>query len=159
MHTLQLMLSFVVFGLFFSIIFGLTLGKDVEGEDWHLPQSQRVWIYLLGLSTFGTIAHAMFNYAARIAPAGLGAIARSSNLIWTYAFEMLVFHHVPTFTTAIGVVLVFISLTIITMTKISDEKSAMSPPLPIQLLTARVRPRGLPLAHGSGMGTWNTSLR
>lgn len=120
-HTLQLLFSWCCFGFIASIGFGFTIGKVVEG-DWVVPQSNTTWGYILGTCAVGTMAHALLNYAGRFVPAGLCALIRSTDILWAYILEIVVFHEVPSSTTILGVALVIISLVMIALEKIRDEK-------------------------------------
>ena len=68
----------------------------------------------------------LLNYAERFAPAGLGSIARSSDILFGYILEMIVFNEIPSWTTLIGVVLILIALTIVAYEKYKDEKAKQS---------------------------------
>jgi drug/metabolite transporter (DMT)-like permease len=85
-HTLQLLFSWVLFGLIFSSLLGVAL-PAIFGQtlSWALPPSKAVWGFLLGCCCFGTVAHFLLNFAARHSNPGLASIVRSSGILWAYA--------------------------------------------------------------------------
>jgi len=121
-HTLQLIVSWAVFGAFFGTCVGMSsVGIELEGA-WRMPQSKAEYAYILGLCCVGSVAHFLMNFAAKLAPAGLSAIARSSDILWSYSFEIVIFHVVPRAVTLFGVVLIVTSLAGIALQKVHDEK-------------------------------------
>jgi drug/metabolite transporter (DMT)-like permease len=110
-HTLNLLFSWCVFGLMFSTIILCIAGKF----SW--PSSNVTWMYILASCIFGTSAHFLLNYAARLAPAGVAAIIRSSGIVWSYLLEVIVFHEVPQAWTLLGVGLIMASLLVIALEK------------------------------------------
>ena len=119
-HTLQLLLSWSLCGLTASLICGRTLGRLVEGR-WGLPEYPEAWFYILGLCITGTSAHILFDYSGRIAPAGLSSMIRSTEVLWAYMIELVVFCEVPSVTTVVGVVLILGSLTMVAVDKFHHE--------------------------------------
>ena len=124
-HTLQLLFSWCCFGLISSVAFGFTLGALVEGT-WAFPSDRETWFYIFGTCAVGTMAHALFNYAGMFAPAGLCALVRSTDILWAYMIEVVVFEESPQFSTIAGVVLILVSLTMIAIEKIRNEMGAES---------------------------------
>lgn len=121
-HTLNLLFSWCIFGLLFSSIILVMSGTFV----W--PSSRRTWIYLALSCAFGLTAHFILNFAARLAPAGIASITRSSGIVWSYMLEMLVFHEVLHAWTIFGVGLVMISLAIIALHKHRETTQEQSHP-------------------------------
>jgi drug/metabolite transporter (DMT)-like permease len=115
-HTLQLVFSWAAFGVFYSLTIGL-LGSQV----WQWPSSLQSWGFVLGIAAFGSVAHFLLNYAGRIAPAGLSSIVRSSQIVWSYAWEMIIFSQVPRISTIIGVACICTSLVLIAIEKVQDN--------------------------------------
>jgi len=66
------------------------------------------------------------NYAARIAPAGSGAIARSSDIMWSYMWEVIIFHQVPGWNAVFGGLMILVSLATLAVARVSDEMSQTS---------------------------------
>jgi drug/metabolite transporter (DMT)-like permease len=110
-HTFQLLFCWAILGTIFSILVG-----PMEGS-WEVPSTLVVWGYVLGVCMFGAGAHFMLNYAGQLAPAGLVSVVRASDIMWAYAFEILIFEQRPNFWTWIGVVLVLGSLLAIAIDK------------------------------------------
>jgi len=103
-HTFQLLLSWALFGIVFSVLFGPSEGV------WKLPESAEVWWYVAGVCVVGAWAHLMLNYAGRLAPAGLVSVVRASDIMWAYACEIEIFGQQPSRWTWMGVVLILASL-------------------------------------------------
>jgi len=125
-HTFQLVFSWAVFASTYSLFLGLNpmIREGIMGETpWllHFP-SQQAAMYTLGVVTFGSMAHFMMNYAGKFAPAGLGSIARSSDILWAYGLEVIFLHQVPRQITLIGVALVGLSLCLVAVTHQGSEK-------------------------------------
>lgn len=131
-HTFQLLLSWALFGVLFSLIFGPS-----EGE-WQLPTSSLIWWYVGGVCVVGAGAHFMLNYAGRLAPAGLVSVVRASDIVWAYGCEILIFAQAPNMWTWVGVVLVLASLLAIAI-----EKARATPVAP-----KTVEPADLEVAEG-----------
>jgi len=66
----------------------------------------------------------MFNFAGKLAPAGLGAIAKSSDIVWAYLIEVFLFGQKPTWTTWLGVFLVICSLVLIEVVQTPKNKKS-----------------------------------
>jgi len=118
-HTFQLMWSWACFGFLFAMLFA-TQGwvRRIDGS-WSVPTA---WWYIVGMGTFGSCAHFLINYAGRLAPAGLGGMVRSSDILWAYMWEIVVFREMPRAATWFGVVLIVISLCMIAVQKFYDER-------------------------------------
>jgi len=126
-HTLQLLFSWCVFGMLFSILVGMsTVGKELEGA-WQFPQSTVHWLYILGMCSMGSIAHFLFNYAIKLGPAGLSAITKSSDIVWAYMWEVIIFHQVPTSSTLIGVTFILLALAWTALLKVNEERKGILP--------------------------------
>lgn len=121
-HTLQLLFSWVVFGLIFSFLLGAMLPLVLGTWSWKLPPSTTVWGFLLGCSCFGVTAHFLLNFAARHSNPGLASIVRSSGILWAYLLQILVFNQVPILLTWVGVFCVSMSLMLVGLQKAIDAK-------------------------------------
>lgn len=115
-HTFQLLLSWALFGIIFSVIFG-----PYEGQ-WKWPSSGLIWWYVSGVCVVGAGTHFMLNYAGRLAPAGLVSVIRASDILFAYGFELFIFGQKPNGYTWVGVILVLGSLVAIASEKIRDAK-------------------------------------
>lgn len=128
-HTLQLMISWAVFGIVFGLLFGKILcgpGKplgDIDGGDWGMPDSKALWHDVLAVCIFGLTAHFLLNFSARIAPAGLSSVVKSSEMVWAYLWQTLYFHQTPSVLTITGVLLICCSLVTIAIQKMADERN------------------------------------
>lgn len=81
-HTFQLLLSWALFGVLFSLVFG-----PYEGT-WKLPDNSTIWWYTFGVCSVGAGAHFMLNYAGRLAPAGLVSVVRASDIVWAVSSSL-----------------------------------------------------------------------
>eukprot|EP00553_Chaetoceros_curvisetus_P013303 CAMPEP_0204637020 /NCGR_PEP_ID=MMETSP0717-20131115/35392_1 /ASSEMBLY_ACC=CAM_ASM_000666 /TAXON_ID=230516 /ORGANISM="Chaetoceros curvisetus" /LENGTH=375 /DNA_ID=CAMNT_0051656269 /DNA_START=22 /DNA_END=1149 /DNA_ORIENTATION=- len=124
-HAFQLIFSWSIFSIALSLLFGQTIGEELE-EKWHYPHSRQIWVYIIGMCIFGSAAHTLMNYAARIAPAGSGAIARSSDIMWSYMWEVIIFHQVPGWNAVFGGLMILVSLATLAVARVSDEMSQTS---------------------------------
>eukprot|EP00536_Pseudo-nitzschia_multiseries_P009740 jgi/Psemu1/288647/fgenesh1_pg.281_\ len=101
-HTFQLLLSWALFGVVFSVVFGPYYeGAWVRPSAW----TSSVWLYVGGVCCVGAGAHFLLNYAGRLAPAGLVSVVRASDILFAYGFEILLFVQRPNAWTWIGVAL------------------------------------------------------
>merc|ERR1719183_705954 len=92
-----------------------------------MPSTSESWWYIFGLCAFGTSAHFLMNYAARLSHAALSSIVRSSDIMWSYILEVVVFHELPSFTTWTGVFLIFCALILVTWDKLNEILFEVSP--------------------------------
>ena len=122
-HTLQLLFSWVVFGLLFSFLLGVAIPLGKGSWYWYFPTSKLVWIYVLGCCSLGSVAHFLLNFAARHSNPGLASIVRSSGIMWAYLLQILLFDQVPTRLTCVGVVLVSTSLVLVSIQKMLDTSN------------------------------------
>jgi drug/metabolite transporter (DMT)-like permease len=117
-HTLQLLFSWVTFGLFFSLVVGVVIPVlSGQGHTFVSPSSSAAWGYIFGVCIFGSLGHFLMNYAARHAPAGLASVMRSSGIMWSYTLELVVFQQVPQGLTLGGATLILLSLAMIAVEK------------------------------------------
>jgi len=117
--TLQLLFSWTVFGILMSVLFAVVTSSL---SDWHWPTNSQSWLYVLGLCVFGSVAHFLMNYAGRMAPAGLASIIRSTDIVYSYILQIVVFHTIPSPVTFIGVSLVIFSLVLLAISKIKLKR-------------------------------------
>ena len=120
-HTLQLLFSWVVFGVSFSLLVGFIASLKSADEQWRLPTRHEL-PYILGVCISGTSAHFLLNYAAKLLPATLAGLIRSSDIFWAYALEVLVLGQHPKKETYLGVLSVCFSLILVL---ISSNKGTM----------------------------------
>mmetsp|Transcript_10601 Transcript_10601/g.24210 ORF Transcript_10601/g.24210 Transcript_10601/m.24210 type:complete len:434 (+) Transcript_10601:116-1417(+) len=110
-NTLQLLFSWVVFGISWSLLLAFLTGSK-PGQQWRVP-SAREFPYVLGACLSGTLAHFILNYAAKLIPAGVSGLVRSSDIFWAYILEIAVLNEHPVAATWWGVALVSVALTIL----------------------------------------------
>lgn len=143
-HTVQLLFSWVTFGVLFSFLLGVVRPMMIAFREARRQQRQQgpvlyedhgttsisffvwpedssTWAYVLGACTFGSIGHVLLNYAARHAPAGLSSIMRASGIVWSYLLELIIFHQVPYRITLLGVCLILFSLATIAIEKYQES--------------------------------------
>ncbi len=118
-NTLQLLFSWSVFGIVMSLVVG-TITTSIS--HWHLPSTAKAWWYILGICVFGSSAHFLMNYAGRIAPAGLASILKSTDILWSYVMQIVVFDQIPSKLTIIGVLFIVISLIMLAIHKIISNQ-------------------------------------
>lgn len=131
-HTLQLLFSWMVFGLTLSLAGGAIAAKSSSGgQQWLMP-SREAMPSLLGTCVSGGMAHFLLNYAGKFVPATMSGLIRSSGILWAYLFEMLVFGQLPRKETWLGVFFVFSSLMLVLISsKVQDRaKHVFSAELP-----------------------------
>jgi drug/metabolite transporter (DMT)-like permease len=115
-HTLQLLFSWVFFGVLFS-------GLGAFVQRWKAPPNGTCWWYILCMSVFGSMAHVLLNYAGRLVPAGASSIMRSTNIVWAYLWEVVIFHVHPGLLTWCGVFLIGTSLVMVALQQVFAERS------------------------------------
>ena len=125
-HTLQLLFSWVISGIFFSLVASVLVpllqGRNgISLPPW--PPNAASWLYMVGMSLAGTAAHFLLNYAARHAPAGLSSLMRTSGIIWSYILEYAIFGATPTPLVGVGVLLIVLSLAAIALEKYHQNAS------------------------------------
>lgn len=115
-HTLQLLFSWAVFGILFSLIVGIVLGSYSEQQRWIVPPREET-LPILGVCVAGSIAHFLLNYAARLAPATVGALVRSSDIGWAYMLQVIVLDEKPRNETWLGVLFICSSLVLVVLAR------------------------------------------
>eukprot|EP00580_Thalassiosira_gravida_P005542 CAMPEP_0201651728 /NCGR_PEP_ID=MMETSP0493-20130528/43563_1 /ASSEMBLY_ACC=CAM_ASM_000838 /TAXON_ID=420259 /ORGANISM="Thalassiosira gravida, Strain GMp14c1" /LENGTH=331 /DNA_ID=CAMNT_0048128129 /DNA_START=286 /DNA_END=1281 /DNA_ORIENTATION=+ len=115
-HTLQLLFSWTVFGVSFSLL----LGHLLQQNQWRVPTRDELPA-ILGVCISGSIAHFLLNYAGKLVPATLAGLLRSSDIFWAYLIEIFVLMEHPKKATWWGVALVCSSLAMVLLA--SNEKS------------------------------------
>mmetsp|Transcript_8103 Transcript_8103/g.14203 ORF Transcript_8103/g.14203 Transcript_8103/m.14203 type:complete len:535 (-) Transcript_8103:83-1687(-) len=114
-HTLQLLFSWTVFGVSFSVLVGCITSSISPNEQWRIPSREEL-PSVLCVCLSGTMAHFLLNYAAKLVPATLGGLLRSSDIFWAYMLEILVLTEHPPKATWCGVVFVCSSLVLVLVT-------------------------------------------
>ncbi|GAB5361545.1 hypothetical protein AAMO2058_000722200 [Amorphochlora amoebiformis] len=109
-HFLQLVWSWVTFSVIISLILANTITQMTN-------PTPRQWFYCSCMIGFGTIGHFMLNYAARIAPAGPSSIVRSSDVLFAYIWEVIVFGESVSGLTIGGVAMIIIGIGIVGWSK------------------------------------------
>jgi drug/metabolite transporter (DMT)-like permease len=85
-----------------AVLFGLYLPWSLQGP---IPQGLDLILFvLIGLAA--TLGHALFTAAFRLAPASLLAPVNYLHILWAGVIGWLVFDHVPTVTSLVGMLLV-----------------------------------------------------
>jgi len=79
------------------------------------------WWYILGICVSGSVAHYAMNYAGRIAPAGLASIVKSTDTVWSYFLQVIIFHQIPSKLTIFGVLLIISALSLLSLSKIFSK--------------------------------------
>lgn len=125
LHTLQLLSSWCIFGATFSFICGMTLFQSLEGP-WIVPPSKEAYGYILAYCSIGSVAHFLLNYAARFCRAGVASIVRSSDILWAYLYQVVVFQEQPMKSTMFGVLLIILALSMIAIDNIWNEQDNAS---------------------------------
>jgi len=115
-NAIQLIFSFVFFTSLGSLLISLFT------QDWVLPKGDQ-WLDILLVVLFGSLAHYLMNYAARLCPAGAASVMRSTDVLWAYIWEVLIFKVSPNLLAIFGAVSVFISGLIIGLSKEVSEKA------------------------------------
>ena len=116
LHTCQLLLSWALFGLLFSVL----IGPSYEGR-WILPSTaQRS--YVAGVCVIGAGTHFMLNFSGKLAPAGLVSVVRASDILWAYLIEIYWFGQRPNTLTLVGVTFVLGSILAIAVEKLHKSR-------------------------------------
>mmetsp|Transcript_6049 Transcript_6049/g.14607 ORF Transcript_6049/g.14607 Transcript_6049/m.14607 type:complete len:446 (-) Transcript_6049:124-1461(-) len=115
-HTAQLIWSWCVGSAMLSILLGNTMMRM------KLPSTQ-AWMQILPMSLFGLVGHSLFNYAGQLAPAGLGASIRSSDVVFAYIWEFTVFGEAINWVTILGAFIVLLGITTIAYSKYSQSRN------------------------------------
>mmetsp|Transcript_5884 Transcript_5884/g.12878 ORF Transcript_5884/g.12878 Transcript_5884/m.12878 type:complete len:360 (+) Transcript_5884:369-1448(+) len=115
LHTLQLLFSWVVLGVFFSLFFGVVFGLLDTNQQWRILSRQEL-PFVLGVCVSGTVGAFLMNYAGRLVPANLAGLLRSSDTFWAYLLGMIVLSEHPQNTTWWGVLFVCSSLMLMLLT-------------------------------------------
>eukprot|EP00986_Skeletonema_menzelii_P013105 scaffold7444_cov149-Skeletonema_menzelii.AAC.6 len=132
-HTLQLLFSWAIFGMANSIIIGAVCAWHSEDQQWRIPSREEL-PYVLGICIAGSFAHFLLNYAAKLVPATVAGLVRSSDIFWAYLLGIIVLEQHPQTITFAGVLFVCSSLVLILIE--SNKKTIMKHVESIGNLTA-----------------------
>ena len=132
-HTLQLLFSWAIFGMANSIVIGTICAWHSEEQQWRMPSREEV-PYVLGVCIAGSVAHFLLNYAAKLVPATVAGLVRSSDIFWAYILGIIVLDQHPQTITFAGVFFVCSSLIMILIE--SNKKTIMKHVESIGNLTA-----------------------
>jgi len=121
-HTLQLIFSWGLFSAMLSSLVGMSsyVRDHILGEEpWilHIP-SREAGICVLLICVTGAINQFLMNFGGKLAPAGLASIARSSDILWAYGWQVSIFRKIPIPTTILGAFMVLISLCLVATAQI-----------------------------------------
>ena len=111
----------VIFGLFFSVCLGGVVGLNFEDQQGRLP-SRKEAPYVLGVCTSGTLAHFLVNYSAKLLPATVAGLIRSSDIFYAYLLEMLVLGEHPQQLTWLGATFICSSLVLVLVLLSPNDK-------------------------------------
>ena len=120
-NVLNIMFSNCFFGIFSTLFLHITVGRSMLNEMWFLPKEPEALLYIIGLCACNMGAGALITYSAQFAPAGLSSIVLSTDILWSYLLEVVVFHQVPSLTTIIGVILILSMSMVIAAEKIDGD--------------------------------------
>lgn len=132
-HTLQLLFSWAIFGMANSIVIGAICAWHSEEQQWRMPSREEM-PYVLGVCIAGSVAHFLLNYAAKLVPATVAGLVRSSDIFWAYILGIVVLDQHPQTITFAGVLFVCSSLVLILIE--SNKKTIMKHVESIGNLTA-----------------------
>jgi len=108
-HTLQLLFSWMVLSISLSLLIGFIAASNTESQQWRTPSREEM-PYVLGVCVTGTFAHFLLNYAAKLIPATLAGLIKSSDIFYAYVLEIIVLDQHPQKATYWGVMLICFSL-------------------------------------------------
>lgn len=111
-HTLQLLFSWLVFGISYGLLAGFIGSSNSESQQWRVPSREEL-PYILGVCVAGTVGHFLLNYSAKLMPATLAGLIRSSNIFYAYLLEIVVLGEHPEKGTYLGVLFVLSSLVLV----------------------------------------------
>ena len=80
------------------------------------------YICLLSIGCIGYLAQWNLTKASQLLPAALSSILRSTEILWTYLSQILIFHQLPSYFTIFGVASIFIAIFIVTSEKIRQNR-------------------------------------
>ena len=121
-HTLHLLFSWAIFGMANSIVIGTICAWQSEDQRWRMPSREEM-PYVLGICIAGSCAHFLLNYAAKLLPAVVAGLIRSSDIFWAYLLGIVVLGQHPQTVTIAGVLFVCSSLVLILIE--SNSKTIM----------------------------------
>ena len=93
-------------------------------QVFHILITWQDWICFLTLCIGGFLAQWTFNQGAKLVPAGLSSLLRSSDTIWSYVWQILWFHQMPNWITIIGAIGVISGVAMVSIEKIRAKRKA-----------------------------------
>eukprot|EP01084_Bolivina_argentea_P248632 415942_1 len=80
------------------------------------------FICLCSIGIVGYCAQWSLTKASQILPAALSSLLRSTDIIWTYLAQILIFHELPSYLTYIGAFIILFAILFVTMEKIKQKE-------------------------------------
>ena len=119
-HPFQHIFSSAVFSVLFSLCVGHTIGIGIE-QGWQMPHTKGTWGWVSGVVISGASAQFIIVSVCRTTSASTASLARSTDIMWAYMWDVLIFDQAPTTKTTIGVIIVCLSIILVTTQKMAQE--------------------------------------
>ena len=86
-----------------------------------MPHTKWTWGWVSGVVISGAIAQFIIVSVCRTTSASTASLARSTDIMWAYMWDVLFFDQAPTTKTTIGVVIVCLSIILVTTQNTTQE--------------------------------------
>ena len=100
-----------------GVIFGFLLETFRGLYNWE------DYVCLLSVGVIGYGAQWSLTKASQLLPAALASILRSTEILWTYTWQMILFRQYPSYLTVLGVVAILVGVLVVTLDKIKQKEA------------------------------------
>ena len=129
----------IIFGIIFAYVLyprGLKLPNNNQIDESNLESYLLEWGVLIGIGIVGYLANVTMTYSAQLIQSGLSSLLRSTDTLFSYIFQIVLFNEIPSMLTASGGVMIMVSVALVSLAKYqqavqSDKervKNAKHPP-------------------------------
>ena len=117
--TFSLIFSQGFFTVFEAIIGGLIFQKFIGLFSW------KDYIGMCGIGFVSYCAQWTFNKSGQLIQANLSSIIRSTDIIWTYIWQIIFFKNNPDWITVLGAIFSIIGIMIVSYDKVNDKSDTI----------------------------------
>mmetsp|Transcript_7683 Transcript_7683/g.14308 ORF Transcript_7683/g.14308 Transcript_7683/m.14308 type:complete len:336 (+) Transcript_7683:249-1256(+) len=117
--NLELLLSYNTF----TAIIGLICGLIIPGQSFVMPDRQMEFTAMFVLTVIGLLVHFSYNFGAKHLDASVVSVITTTECIWAYMLQIILFNQKPDLLSSVGAVMIFVAITLITYLKSRSRRS------------------------------------
>jgi len=103
---------------FFCLLLSFVFGLIFQGFTWQSDKTLDTWIIIVCFGLVGYIGQWCMNMSTQLIPAAVSSLVRSSDSVFSYIWEVVIFSTMPTVETIIGAICVIIGIFLVSVEKL-----------------------------------------